>query len=200
MQDDELTREELEEVVRKLRARLEEVEGTLAGRRQSRSRFSAMWMTFLIVLFFLISGALVFTVVALLAPPRLPGQGGITLGSKSPDSSTVSQTSAALPTPNPAKADSSKRMAAEPGVPGASPSIKHPLDGRAACLACHGEDRTMPVPDSHAGRTNDTCMECHKQGNVRVVSDAPAIGGAPPAPADHKGRTNDSCRNCHDPP
>lgn len=49
-------------------------------------------------------------------------------------------------------------LAALSGVPG----VPHTLEGRAACLACHGAGGLRPVPASHAGRTNEICLSCHK--------------------------------------
>ena len=43
-------------------------------------------------------------------------------------------------------------------------SLPHPVDGREDCLLCHAEGigSATKVPDDHAGRTNDTCLLCHK--------------------------------------
>jgi predicted CXXCH cytochrome family protein len=40
----------------------------------------------------------------------------------------------------------------------------HALDGREACLMCHlqGKNGAPAVPGDHAGRLNDTCLNCHK--------------------------------------
>ena len=46
--------------------------------------------------------------------------------------------------------------------PGFPPPLKHPLDGRADCLACHGPDQWQPVPPSHADRGADSCLRCHR--------------------------------------
>lgn len=45
----------------------------------------------------------------------------------------------------------------------APPAVPHNLDGRSACLSCHGAG--MPgipqAPASHDGRTNELCLACH---------------------------------------
>jgi hypothetical protein len=41
------------------------------------------------------------------------------------------------------------------------PAIPHTLEGRSACLACHGPGKVKPVPADHAGRAESTCTGCH---------------------------------------
>jgi hypothetical protein len=41
------------------------------------------------------------------------------------------------------------------------PAIPHTLEGRSACLTCHGADKMKPVPADHAGRADATCTGCH---------------------------------------
>ncbi|MBI5500965.1 MAG: hypothetical protein HY907_12035 [Deltaproteobacteria bacterium] len=41
------------------------------------------------------------------------------------------------------------------------PAIPHTLEGRAACLTCHGEGKLKPAPADHAGRADATCTGCH---------------------------------------
>lgn len=48
-----------------------------------------------------------------------------------------------------------------PHSPGIPPEIPHTLEGRAACLACHGADKWKPVPADHADKTEDMCLRCH---------------------------------------
>jgi hypothetical protein len=94
--------------------------------------------------------------------------------------------------------------------------IPHPVEGRDNCLACHesGVGGASPVPADHAGRTNETCGQCHVVASTTPVA-APyiphslegkgdclvchreGVSGALPVPADHAGRTNESCRQCH---
>ncbi|GEM_PF-4416681 len=47
--------------------------------------------------------------------------------------------------------------------PGGLPKVPHGLEGRNACLACHGSGLAgaTKVPASHAGRGNDMCLLCH---------------------------------------
>jgi mono/diheme cytochrome c family protein/nitrate/TMAO reductase-like tetraheme cytochrome c subunit len=47
-------------------------------------------------------------------------------------------------------------------APSAPPSIPHSLTGFAPCLNCHGSGGIKPVPQDHAGRTEEICQVCHK--------------------------------------
>ncbi len=51
-------------------------------------------------------------------------------------------------------------------VPGGGPlpGLTHPIAGREACLMCHlqGKNGAPVEPGDHAGRMNDTCLNCHK--------------------------------------
>lgn len=42
--------------------------------------------------------------------------------------------------------------------------MPHPQKGHEACLICHlqGLNKAPIVPGDHAGRTNETCLQCHK--------------------------------------
>ena len=44
------------------------------------------------------------------------------------------------------------------------PAIPHGVAGREACLMCHlqGKNGAPVEPGDHAGRLNDTCLNCHK--------------------------------------
>ena len=44
------------------------------------------------------------------------------------------------------------------------PAIPHPVAGHEACLVCHlqGKGGAPVEPGDHAGRMNDTCVNCHK--------------------------------------
>ncbi len=46
----------------------------------------------------------------------------------------------------------------DPGIP---PELAHTVEGRSACLACHGLDQWKPLPPDHANRTEDMCLNCH---------------------------------------
>lgn len=46
----------------------------------------------------------------------------------------------------------------DPGIP---PELAHTLDGRDACMACHGPDEWQPLPPDHDDRTQDMCLKCH---------------------------------------
>lgn len=41
------------------------------------------------------------------------------------------------------------------------PAIPHSLDGRSNCLLCHNTSAIKPFPQSHTGRTSETCQGCH---------------------------------------
>lgn len=100
------------------------------------------------------------------------------------------------------------------------PVIKHPVEGRSACITCHGANVAgIPsVPSDHKGRDNSTCLACHLEqtGGAPVAAAPPPIthslagreascaachganvSGIPSMPADHKGRDNKSCLVCH---
>jgi len=55
------------------------------------------------------------------------------------------------------------------------PLIPHPAEGRDACLTCHedGVGGASNVPDDHAGRTDETCRQCHILAEVTPVSVSP---------------------------
>lgn len=57
------------------------------------------------------------------------------------------------------------------------PNIPHSVEGRDACLACHGPGGGAPLrPADHEGRTNEMCRLCHQP------QPAPAVAvAAPPA-------------------
>lgn len=46
--------------------------------------------------------------------------------------------------------------------PTALPRIPHSLEGRDNCLLCHNTSAIKPFPQNHAGRTTDTCRNCHQ--------------------------------------
>ncbi len=45
---------------------------------------------------------------------------------------------------------------------GALPQIPHILEGRTDCLLCHKAGGIKPFPQGHEGRSQDTCLNCHK--------------------------------------
>ena len=61
----------------------------------------------------------------------------------------------------PAKEEEKEEEKPEP-VESIGPYIPHTAEGRADCLACHGSRVLWPVPPSHAGRENSTCVACHQ--------------------------------------
>lgn len=64
--------------------------------------------------------------------------------------------------------------------PAAQKPVPHEIQGREACLSCHAAGGVKPVPETHAGRTNDMCRLCH----LVTASVAPtAQPAAPAAPA-----------------
>ena len=101
----------------------------------------------------------------------------------------------------------------------ALPLIPHPAEGREACLTCHetGAGGASEVPDDHAGRTDETCRQCHILAEVTPISVSPIphlvegreaclachagwIEKAPLVPDDHAERLNEVCQSCHQPP
>lgn len=44
----------------------------------------------------------------------------------------------------------------------APPAIPHGLEGLTGCLLCHGAAGVKPFPPNHAGRSNATCLGCHR--------------------------------------
>lgn len=44
----------------------------------------------------------------------------------------------------------------------ALPLIQHSLESRENCLMCHGPQGFKPNPADHEGRTNETCLSCHR--------------------------------------
>ena len=48
-----------------------------------------------------------------------------------------------------------------PGV-AALPKIPHALEGRTDCLLCHETGGIKPFPKEHNGRSQDTCLNCHR--------------------------------------
>ncbi|MEW6033418.1 MAG: NapC/NirT family cytochrome c [Chloroflexota bacterium] len=40
--------------------------------------------------------------------------------------------------------------------------IPHRIEGRSDCLLCHASGSLKPFPADHAGRSNDTCVLCHR--------------------------------------
>ncbi len=107
-----------------------------------------------------------------------------------------------------------------PVSPGALalPLIPHPLEGQEACLACHetGVRGAPKLPDDHAGRTGETCRQCHLAAGVTPAPVPPIphqvegreaclachagwVGQAPLIPDDHAERLNEVCQSCHQP-
>jgi hypothetical protein len=50
-----------------------------------------------------------------------------------------------------------------PEIRGATlPKPPHSLEGRGDCLVCHNIGSIKPFPGDHVGRTNSTCLNCHR--------------------------------------
>lgn len=109
---------------------------------------------------------------------------------------------------------------------GGLPGVPHPVEGREDCLLCHGEGGVKPYPADHAGRTSDTCLQCHQpvapaeSGSGETDEDsaasAPTIphditgqenqclachytGSIKPFPSNHEAFANETCLSCHQP-
>ncbi len=78
------------------------------------------------------------------------------------------------------------RKPAEPDFP---TIIPHNLEGRAACLTCHGPAGREPFPSDHVGRPSVACLSCH----VPSQSSRAQIPDTPKAPI----VTNEFCFACH---
>jgi hypothetical protein len=110
-------------------------------------------------------------------------------------------------------------VAQEPQEQPAKPIVvQHDLEGRDACLACHGGamEAIPGVPASHTSRTNDTCLWCHAADAEIQTTDpktiqhdlegrsaclmchaAGAMEAIPDVPPTHEGRTDQYCTLCH---
>ncbi len=93
-----------------------------------------------------------------------------------------------------------------PSSPNATPPpIPHPIGGNPDCQLCHGlNSKVRPFQASHTGRTNDTCLGCHKATipppavpttGPGTATPVPPAGGPPRIPHDTAGRTQ--CLGCH---
>jgi hypothetical protein len=89
-------------------------------------------------------------------------------------------------------------------------AFPHPVEGREDCRSCHWVEDEEAVPEDHKGRTNDTCLVCHKAAPAVAImhlveghEDCLSCHGdgqvAQFTVQIHQGRDNDSCRTCHEP-
>jgi hypothetical protein len=98
--------------------------------------------------------------------------------------------------------------------------VSHDLEGRGECLMCHnGMMEAIPgVPESHEGRTNQTCLWCHAPDSPLLTTQPKAIPhevevpeclmchtagmmeDATDVPTSHEGRGNEHCQMCHKAP
>ena len=68
---------------------------------------------------------------------------------------------------------------------GPMPPVPHAVEGQEKCSLCHGV--VEPMPDTHAGRTDETCLVCHATAAVTPApadtpTPAPTATPAPPTP------------------
>ena len=96
--------------------------------------------------------------------------------------------------------------------------VTHDLEGRSACLACHGGamEAIPSVPETHTGRPDETCVWCHAADAQIQTTDpktiphdlegrsaclmchaAGAMEAIPDVPATHEGRADQFCTLCH---
>ncbi len=91
------------------------------------------------------------------------------------------------PTPasaSPTPAPDATNLPTQPPPESGPPAIPHPVEDRADCVLCHGENGVKPFPTDHAGRTSDTCQMCHQPGQAATEATEPAqTPAATPAPA-----------------
>jgi hypothetical protein len=98
--------------------------------------------------------------------------------------------------------------------------MTHDLEGRSACLACHGGamEAIVAAPETHTGRPDATCLWCHAA-DAGIQTTAPnaithdlegrsaclmchaagAMEAIPDVPASHEGRGDEFCTLCHQP-
>ncbi len=86
-----------------------------------------------------------------------------------------------------------------------APQITHEIELRFECLLCHGKrgETDIPYPDSHVGRPQDKCRNCHQMPEAPTPTPTPTqpdTSTAMPLPDSHLGRTGDTCTTCHQPP
>jgi hypothetical protein len=103
-------------------------------------------------------------------------------------------------------------------APAKPPVVQHDLEGRSACLACHGGamEAIPAVPESHTSRPDETCLWCHAAGAQIQTTDPKTIShdlegrsaclmchaagvmeAIPDVPATHEGRADQFCTLCH---
>jgi len=111
-----------------------------------------------------------------------------------------------------------RELSAPPKVPsrGTADPVPHPINPSTNCALCHGFDKVLPFPPSHAAFTPGLCTGCHQ---ATLMEAGPAPGAAPPIPhqlegmgrcetchalgsirpwpANHAAFTTDICTNCH---
>ena len=76
-----------------------------------------------------------------------------------------------------------------PAHPDTPTIIPHSLEGRAACLTCHGPAGRRPFPRDHIGRPGVACLSCH----VPAKSSRAGVANTPTPPL----VTNNFCLACH---
>lgn len=78
---------------------------------------------------------------------------------------TPTPTLTSTPTPTPSSTPlATPTPAARSGLAAAIP---HPLEGRENCLLCHDVGNTIrPMPADHAGRSNASCLNCHREQSI----------------------------------
>lgn len=79
-----------------------------------------------------------------------------------------------MPTPGPS-ATGTPSATATPGAGRTPPNIPHTLEGRSDCLLCH----SSTLPQSHVGRTSETCTLCHQPGVVATPTATPKPTATP---------------------
>ncbi|HEY63795.1 MAG TPA: hypothetical protein G4O02_04430 [Caldilineae bacterium] len=90
-------------------------------------------------------------------------------------------------------------------APPQPPLIPHTLVGRSDCLFCHekGVGGATVIPSDHAGRTSETCRNCHQPGAPIEAPPTPAGPPTPtpvpiPTPIVHPVRRGqNTCATCH---
>ena len=93
-------------------------------------------------------------------------------------------------TPAPAGTADGATSSRRPADPDSPSIVPHSLEGRAACITCHGPAGRRPFPGDHLGRPSAACLSCH----VPSQSSRAQVANTPTPPR----VTNEYCLACHE--
>ncbi len=86
--------------------------------------------------------------------------------------------------------------AAAAATPVTAPSVPHATAGREDCVSCHGAGQVRPFPADHQGRTDNTCLGCHRVS--ASAAPAPSIDVIPTPISEPQLFGENSCVTCHE--